>query len=168
MRAAASNWRKRTTVASPAASLGASTGPSQVRAAVTRASTPVLSVGSITGAKCGEWFPGSASMFPDVKAASAVWVSRPPQNQNTVGAPAASPNTPTSSLAVTSGIGSIRSAKRALKAATVIAVDSGSETRSGALCVQVISGGLGAPEASLSALMIRSIAALTRSRTCGE
>jgi hypothetical protein len=45
---------------------------------------PVVRVGSTTGAKYGEWFPGSESSHPSAIAVSTVWVCRPPQNQKTV------------------------------------------------------------------------------------
>ena len=130
---------------------------------------PVVRVGSTTGAKYGEWFPGSESRRPSAIALSTVWVSRPPQNQKTVGTPAASPKLPTSSLAVTSGMGIRRSSpKCALNAAMVASVAAGSLISSGALLIQVISGGRGAPLAVASAVTMRSTAARTRSRVGRE
>lgn len=123
----------------------------------------------MTGAKCGEWLPGSESNRPSVSAARTVSASGPPQNQKTVGTPAAWPKMPTSSLAVTSGMVSSRcSPKCSANAATVTLVASGSVTSAGVLTVQVMSGGWGARLAVASAVMMRSIAARTRSRVAGE
>src|SRR5690606_12578365 len=71
----------------------------QADAAVSMACNPVLSVGSRTGAKRGEWLLGMSRILPAARAASQVAGSVPPTNQNTDGAPQARPNSLKSSLA---------------------------------------------------------------------
>lgn len=59
----------------------ASSVSSQTQAAVSSASMPVRSVGSITGAKFGAWFDGRLSSVPAFSAAANTALSVPPTNQ---------------------------------------------------------------------------------------
>src|SRR4051812_37721187 len=67
-------------------------GPSHTRAAATSAATPVLRVGSMTGANSGEWLDGSratrAMTSAAVRASAKSAGSAPPSTQYTHGASA--------------------------------------------------------------------------------